>query len=83
MIENLQKFSSVTKIYPTDANFVLIKTIDAETVYKFLVAEKIIVRNRNNVELCAGCLRITIGTPRENKSLLESFKKYETTLLLG
>ncbi len=83
LIENLQKFSSVTKIYPTDANFVLIKTIDAETVYKFLVAEKIIVRNRNNVELCAGCLRITIGTPRENKSLLESFKKYETTLLLG
>ena len=75
LIENLSKFSIVEKIYPTDANFVLVKTIDAEKIYKFLLDEKIVVRNRNNVELCEGCLRITIGTPDENESLLTALKK--------
>jgi histidinol-phosphate aminotransferase len=75
LIENLRAFSFVTKIYPTDANFVLVKTIDAETIYKFLLDEKIVVRNRNNVELCAGCLRITIGTNEENAALLNSLEK--------
>jgi histidinol-phosphate aminotransferase len=72
LVENLSKLEIVTKIYPTDANFVLVKTIDAEKIYKFLLDEKIVVRNRNNVELCEGCLRITIGTPDENESLLKS-----------
>ncbi len=45
------------------------KTIDAEKIYKFLLDEKIVVRNRNNVELCEGCLRITVGTPEENESI--------------
>ena len=67
LIENLSKLSIVKKIYPTDANFVLIKTFDASSIYKFLLDEKIVVRNRNNVELCEGCLRITIGTPDENE----------------
>lgn len=75
LIKNLQGFSFVTKIYPTDANFILIKTIDAEKIYRFLLDEKIVVRNRNNVELCAGCLRITIGTPAENVELLEALKR--------
>jgi histidinol-phosphate aminotransferase len=79
LIENLREFSFVTKIYPSDANFVLVKTTDAERIYKFLLEEKIVVRNRSNVELCAGCLRITIGTTKENASLLKSLKKYETT----
>jgi len=70
----LREFSFVTEIYPTDANFVLVKTIDAERVYKFLLGEKIVVRNRNNVELCAGCLRITVGTPDENAGLIESLE---------
>ena len=50
LIEDLSKLSIVTKIYPTDANFVLVKTIDAEKIYKFLLDEQIVVRNRNNVE---------------------------------
>ena len=75
LIENLSKFSIVEKIYPTDANFVLVKTVDAEKIYKFLLDEKIVVRNRNNVEMCEGCLRITIGTPDENESLLTCFEE--------
>jgi histidinol-phosphate aminotransferase len=75
LIKNLRELSIVTKIYPTDANFVLVKTTDAEKIYKFLLDEKIVVRNRNNVELCEGCLRITIGTPEENEKLLESLGK--------
>lgn len=75
LIENLSKLSIAMKIYPTDANFILVKTVDAEKIYRFLLDEKIVVRNRNNVELCEGCLRITIGTPEENESLLKSLKK--------
>jgi len=77
LIGKLQEVSFVRKIYPTEANFILIKTIDAEKTYKFLLNEKIVVRNRNNVEMCEGCLRITIGTKDENRSLLKAFKKYE------
>ena len=80
LIIRLREFSLVTKIYPTDANFVLVKTSDAETIYKFLLDEKIVVRNRNNVELCAECLRITIGTPEENESLLKAFKENRTLI---
>lgn len=75
LIENLRGFSFVKKIYPTDANFVLVKTSDAKSIYEFLLDEKIVVRNRNNVELCEGCLRITVGTVEENESLLKSLKK--------
>lgn len=75
LIKSLREFLFVTKIYPTDANFVLVKTTDAEGIYKFLRDEKIVVRNRSNVELCANCLRITIGTPDENLSLLNSLRK--------
>lgn len=78
LIENLADFSFVRKIYRTDANFVLVKTTDAEKIYKFLLGEKIVVRNRNNVELCEGCLRITVGTPAENESLLKSLRKLTT-----
>jgi len=75
LIENLGNFPFVTKIFPSDANFILVKTIDAEKIYKFLLDEKIVVRNRNNVELCLGCLRITVGTPPENTALIEALKK--------
>lgn len=75
LIDNLRVFSFVTKTYPSDANFVLIKTIDGDSIYKFLLDEKIVVRNRNNIELCAGCLRITVGTPDENEMLISSLGK--------
>ncbi len=77
LIEKIKDFSFVEKIYPSDANFVLVKTTNADAIYKFLIDEKIVVRNRNNVELCAGCLRVTVGTPPENERLLQSLKSYE------
>lgn len=75
LIEDLREIPYVEKIYPTDANFVLVKVSDANAVYQFLLDEKIVVRNRNNVELCAGCLRITVGTGIENEKLLEALRK--------
>ena len=68
----------MNRIFPSDAYFVLVKTADANAVYQYLTGEKIVVRNRSNVELCEGCLRITIGTPEENESLLEALKKFTT-----
>jgi histidinol-phosphate aminotransferase len=75
LIENLRKLQIITNIYPTDANFVLIRTVDANIAYQHLINEGIVVRNRNNVEMCEGCLRITIGTPEENDKLMEALKK--------
>ena len=76
LVERLKNVSYIEKIYPTDANFVLVKTKDANAVYQHLLRDSIVVRNRNNVELCAGCLRITIGTVKENEKLLDALEKY-------
>ncbi|MGX5689351.1 histidinol-phosphate transaminase [Arcticibacter tournemirensis] len=67
----------VEKIYPSDANFILVKTTDARAIYEFLVQHGIIVRDRSKVILCEGCLRITIGTPEENTILSETLKKFQ------
>ena len=74
MIEELEQLSIVKHIYPTDANFVLVKVDDANLRYKQLVEKGIIVRNRNSVTLCENCLRITIGTAQDNKELLNALK---------
>jgi histidinol-phosphate aminotransferase len=70
----LPKLSFVEKIYPTDANFLLVKVNDANGLYKQLADKGVIVRNRNSVSLCAGCLRITVGTDEENKTLIETLQ---------
>lgn len=77
LIEKLKELSIVQHIYPTDANFVLVKVPDANAVYQFLVEKSIIIRNRNTVSLCMGCVRITVGTPQENKILIEELKKLQ------
>ena len=76
LINELQRTELVKHIFSTDANFVLIKVDDANAVYQYLVDKSIIVRNRNTVSLCMGCIRITVGTPEENGILLENLKKY-------
>lgn len=76
LVSNLQKLPLIQHIYPTDANFILVKVPDANAVYHYLVDKSIIVRNRNTVSLCMGCLRITVGTPEENQILLEELKKF-------
>ena len=73
MIENLKHYPFVIKVFPTDANFVLVKTHDARGIYQYLVDEKIIVRDRSSISLCEGCLRISIGSPEENATLIEAF----------
>lgn len=75
----LGRFPSVHTIYPSDANFLLIKVADAAGLYRFFISEGIVVRNRSNVALCDQCLRITVGTTQENKALLSAFEKYETS----
>ena len=72
MIEELKELSIVEHIYPSDANFILVKVDDANLRYKQLVEKGIIVRNRNSVTLCENCLRITIGTAQDNKELLKA-----------
>ena len=74
MIEELEQLSIVKHIYPSDANFILVKVDDANLRYKELVEKGIIVRNRNSVTLCENCLRITIGTAQDNKELLNALK---------
>lgn len=76
LIEKLETVRLVQKIYQSDANFFLIKVEDPKMVYEYLKENKIIVRNRSNVSLCAGCLRITVGTQEENDMLIKALKKY-------
>ena len=66
----------VKTVYPSDANFVLVKMVDAEKIYLRLVTDGIVVRNRSKVALCGDCLRITIGTDLEMNVLLETLKSY-------
>ena len=73
----LNTLESVLTIYPSDANFILVKTIRPKEIYQFMVNRGIIIRDRSKVELCEGCLRITIGTPNENELLIEAFKNFE------
>jgi histidinol-phosphate aminotransferase len=73
----LQSLPYVEKIYPTDANFLLVKVPDANAVYQYLVNQGIIVRNRNTVSLCLGCLRITVGIKEENEILINELKRYK------
>ncbi len=72
----LSKLSFVQKVYNSDANFLLVKVLDAVAVYNFLTKHEIVVRNRSNDTGCENCLRITIGTPEENKQLLKLLKSY-------
>ncbi len=63
------------EVYPSDANFLLVKMKDAHAVYKYLMDRKIIIRDRSKVTLCKDCVRITVGTPAENKNLIAALKK--------
>lgn len=67
----------VKKVYPSDANFILVKVDDANKLYDHLIKDEIIVRNRDKVLGCKGCLRMTIGLKEENAKLLESLRRYE------
>lgn len=76
MVTSLLQNEEVVKIYPSDANFLLVKFKDAAGLYKYFVEQGIVVRDRSNVVLCEGCLRITVGTPQENQKLLGSLNSF-------
>jgi histidinol-phosphate aminotransferase len=77
LVLGLKNFSFVIDIYPSDANFILVKTASPKAIYQFLVEKGIIVRDRSKVELCEGCLRITVGTPAENEQLLNTLNSFQ------
>jgi histidinol-phosphate aminotransferase len=73
----LKEFDFVLDIYPSDANFILVKTTDPKGIYNFLVQNGIIVRDRSKIDLCEGSLRITVGTPAENETLIDTLKNFK------
>jgi len=75
LAKNLSKLPFVEKIFPSEANFLLVKVADPEGIYDKLVAKGIIVRKRNTLSLCEGCLRISVGLPKENNKLIYALKK--------
>ena len=77
MMEAFELLPICEKVYPTEANFFLAKMTDATKIYNYLVDRGIIVRNRNRVQLCQNCLRITIGTKTENSELVAALRQYE------
>ncbi|OFX80154.1 MAG: histidinol-phosphate transaminase [Bacteroidetes bacterium GWE2_29_8] len=77
VIKELSKLTHIiTHIYPSDANFILVKTINAKNIYNFLKNRNIIVRDRSSNLHCENCIRITIGTKKENRNLIDSLKEF-------
>jgi histidinol-phosphate aminotransferase len=74
LLKTLEQVKFVKKIYPTEANFILIKVDDANKRYDELITKGIVIRNRTNQALCENTLRLTIGTEEENKKLMEIIK---------
>lgn len=74
LAKKLQEFPFVVKVFPSDANFLLVKTHDPRGIYDYLVDEKIIVRDRSGVALCEGSLRISVGSEMENQRLIEALE---------
>ncbi len=77
MAKKLAAYPFVHKIYPSDANYLLIKTTAPKAIYNYLVGQGVIVRDRSSVSLCEGCLRITVGSEEENKALFEGLDGYK------
>ena len=76
LAKELQTLPMVQTIYPSDANFLLVRVTEPKAIYKYLLEKGIVVRDRSSVELCAGCLRITVGTPAENVSVINALKSW-------
>ncbi len=70
----LPQCPGVEEVFPSDANFLLVRVADPHATYERLIAAGVIVRNRTHIPGCAGCLRITVGTPEENQKLLNELR---------
>ncbi len=75
LIQQLAALKIVQTVFPSDANFLLVRVTNANHLYETLMHKGIIVRNRSNVKLCNDCLRITIGTSEENRKLIQALQQ--------
>ena len=75
LAEALTRFEQVLEVYPSQANFLLVRFRNEQKIYEDLIREEVVVRNRNS--LIEGCIRISIGSENENEKLLEALKKIE------
>ena len=78
LIADLKHINGVLTIFHSDANFILVKFIRAQELFDYLISQKIIARNRSNVELCEDSIRITIGVESENKELIQKIRVFYT-----
>ena len=76
LLEALEHMDEVEEVFPTDANFILVRVKDANALYDYLIGRGVIVRNRHKQLHCENCLRITVGLPHENTALLEAIEAY-------
>ncbi|RAJ94446.1 histidinol-phosphate aminotransferase [Larkinella arboricola] len=76
LTQNLLNLPLVRHVYPSDANFLLVKFDDPKAIFDYLIGQQIIVRDRHRVKLCEGCLRITVGTESENRQVLSMLQTY-------
>lgn len=74
--EQLEQLQVVLHIFPSQSNFLLVRMIDPDRIYDYLQEQEVIVRNRSTVAKCEGCLRITVGTQKENQLLIDILEKY-------
>jgi histidinol-phosphate aminotransferase len=77
LVQQLRQCPLVEKVYPSDANFVLVRFADAPSIFKYLITNKIIVRDRSTELNCENCIRITVGTQAENDTLMQVLASYE------
>jgi len=76
--DRLESLAFVQKVYPSDANFLLVRVKDPTRIYRYLLERGIVVRDRSTVPLCEGCIRITVGTQKENQALYKALKSYNS-----
>ena len=76
LLSAFEKIPQIKQVYPSHANFLLVKLDQAQALFEYLINEKVITRNRSNVPLCEDTIRITIGLPAENSILLEKIKSF-------
>ncbi len=81
LADALRSLPSVRVVHPSDANFLLVQFDDAKSVFEHLIAQQVIVRDRSNVKLCDGCLRISVGTSAENERLITALRQMTNTPL--
>jgi histidinol-phosphate aminotransferase len=77
MAAELKTFAVIEKVFPSDANFLLVRTTNAPALYDYLLSRNIVTRRRDSEPRCENCLRITVGTSEENQSLLSAIRDYQ------